>query len=260
MIDEISMVSSRLFRNIDERLRKIFEVDKPFAGKSVLLCGDLYQLPPVFKDFIYKPDCSTVHGIIGFELWRKFQIAELTEIMRQRDDIDFIDLLNQIRLGELDKEKEELLKSRFIAKDSPDYPSDVTHIFAENKPVDAYNIEKLNELPTEKHLIFAQDEVPKHLTNQDVRFIETAKARETGGLARVLELKVGARILICKNIDITDRLVNGQVGTVMGFKYNSGNTISGVYVKLDDVLAGKKGPNLDHVCRENDWIWIVFDR
>ncbi|XP_066925712.1 uncharacterized protein [Clytia hemisphaerica] len=215
MIDEISMVSSRLFRNIDERLRKIFEVDKPFAGKSVLLCGDLYQLPPVFKDFIYKPDCSTVHGIIGFELWRKFQIAELTEIMRQRDDIDFIDLLNQIRLGELDKEKEELLKSRFIAKDSPDYPSDVTHIFAENKPVDAYNIEKLNELPTEKHLIFAQDEVPKHLTNQDVRFIETAKARETGGLARVLELKVGARILICKNIDITDRLVNGQVGTVM---------------------------------------------
>ena len=42
----------------------------------------------------------------------------------------------------------------------------------------------------------------------------------------------------------------------MGFKHNSSNTISGVYVKLDDVLAGKKGPNLDHVCRENDWILI----
>jgi len=81
MIDEISMVSSRLFRNIDERLRKIFEVDKPFAGKSVLLCGDLYQLPSIYRDFIYKPDCSTVHGIIGFESWRKFQIAKLTEIM-----------------------------------------------------------------------------------------------------------------------------------------------------------------------------------
>uniref|UniRef100_A0A7M5USS7 DNA helicase n=2 Tax=Clytia hemisphaerica TaxID=252671 RepID=A0A7M5USS7_9CNID len=108
-------------------------------------------------------------------------------------------------VGELDDEKEELLKSRFISKDSPNYPADVTHIFAENKPVDAYNLKKLNELSTEMHLITAQDEVPKHLTSSDMKFIESAKARETGGLARVLELKVGARILISKNIDITDR-------------------------------------------------------
>ncbi|XP_066910992.1 ATP-dependent DNA helicase PIF1-like [Clytia hemisphaerica] len=255
MIDEISMVPSRLFRNIDKRLRSIFNVDQPFGGKSVLLCGDLYQLPPVFKDPIYKTDCSTVHGIVGFELWRKFQIAELTEIMRQRDDIDFIDLLNQIRVGELDEEKEQLLRSRFISKDAPDYPSDTTHIFAENKPVEEFNISKLNELPTEKHSIFAQDEVPKHMTNQDLQFIENAKARETGGLARILEMKVGARILISKNIDITDRLVNGQVGTVMGFKYDSSN-ILGIYVKLDDASAGKKGSNLDHVCRHNGWVLI----
>ncbi|XP_066915086.1 uncharacterized protein [Clytia hemisphaerica] len=240
MIDEVSMVPSRLFRNIDERLRKIFDVDKPFGGKSVLLCGDLYQLPPIFRDLIYKPDCSTVHGIIAFELWRSFQMAELTEVMRQRDDIDFIDLLNQIRVGELDEEKEELLKSRFIAKDSPDFPSDTTHIYAENKPVDAYNMQKLNELSTEKHLIVAQDEIPKHLTSKDLKFIENAKARESGGLARILEMKIGARILISKNIDITDRLVNGQVGQVMGFKFDSNNKISGIYVKLDDVTAGKK--------------------
>ncbi|XP_066933724.1 uncharacterized protein [Clytia hemisphaerica] len=152
MIDEISMVPSRLFRNIDSRLREIFSSDKPFGGKSVLLCGDLYQLPPIYRDPIYKADCSSMQSIVGFELWRSFQMAELTEVMRQRDDIDFVDLLNQVRLGELDEEKEELLKSRFITKDSPDYPANITHIYAENKPVDLYNLQMLEKLPTEKHL------------------------------------------------------------------------------------------------------------
>ncbi|XP_066912801.1 uncharacterized protein [Clytia hemisphaerica] len=237
MIDEISMVPSRLFRNIDSRLREIFSSDKPFGGKSVLLCGDLYQLPPIYRDPIYKADCSSMQSIVGFELWRSFQMAELTEVMRQRDDIDFVDLLNQVRLGELDEEKEELLKSRFITKDSPDYPANITHIYAENKPVDLYNLQMLEKLPTEKHLISAQDEVPKNLTRSDLNFIENAKARDTGGLARIIEMKVGARVLISKNIDIADRLVNGQVGTVMRFKFDCNNKISGLYVKLDDVTA-----------------------
>ncbi|XP_066926174.1 uncharacterized protein [Clytia hemisphaerica] len=273
MIDEISMVSNNLFRKIDKRLRQIFSVDKPFAGKSVLLCGDLYQLPPVFKGPIFKvpvvkkdpidrknthskQSCSLMDEINGFELWRSFQLAELTQVMRQRNDIEFVDLLNQVRLGDLDEEKEELLKSRFISKDSPDYPADITHIFAENKPVDSYNLQKLNELSTESQIITAQDEIPKHLTAKDMKFIENAQARETGGLARVLELKVGARILISKNIDITDRLVNGQVGKVMGFKFNANNKISGIYVKLDDMTAGKKASNLDNKCRENNWSLI----
>ncbi|XP_066928290.1 uncharacterized protein [Clytia hemisphaerica] len=150
MIDEISMVPSRLFRNIDSRLREIFSSDKPFGGKSVLLCGDLYQLLPIYRDPIYKADCSSMQSIVGFELWRSFQMAELTEVMRQRDDIDFVDLLNQVCLGELNEEKEELLKSRFITKDSPDYPANITYIYAENKPVDLYNLQMLEKLPTER--------------------------------------------------------------------------------------------------------------
>ena len=34
-----------------------------------------------------------------------FQKLSETQIMRQRDDIDFIDLLNQIRVGELDRQE-----------------------------------------------------------------------------------------------------------------------------------------------------------
>jgi len=43
------MVSSKLLLNIHKRLCEIFGVvnEKLFAGKSILACGDLYQLPPV---------------------------------------------------------------------------------------------------------------------------------------------------------------------------------------------------------------------
>ena len=49
IIDEISMVSSDLFYKIHARLTEIFgcKSDEPFAGIPVLVCGDLYQLPPV---------------------------------------------------------------------------------------------------------------------------------------------------------------------------------------------------------------------
>jgi len=105
MIDEISMVPAKLFKEIDMRLHEIFNSDKPFAGKPVLPCGDLYQLPPVTEKPIYKADCSSIQNIVGFELWQSFKIAELTEVMRQRNDTAFIDLLNQVRVGDWDEEK-----------------------------------------------------------------------------------------------------------------------------------------------------------
>ena len=47
IIDEISMVSKKVFLQIHQRLVQIFMVQELFAGKSMLVCGDLYQLPPV---------------------------------------------------------------------------------------------------------------------------------------------------------------------------------------------------------------------
>ena len=49
IIDEISMVSPKFLLNIHKRLNEIFGVfdERPFAGKSIVVCSDLYQLPLV---------------------------------------------------------------------------------------------------------------------------------------------------------------------------------------------------------------------
>ena len=44
---------------------------------------------------------------------------------------------------------------------------------------------------------------------------------ETDGLARILELEVNARVMLTSNIDVFDKLSNGQIGTVFHIKLGS---------------------------------------
>ena len=80
IIDEISIASSKLFYQIHKRLNEIFNLgqDVPFGRKSVLVCGDLYQLPPVRAKPVFTfNDTKTMEGFISIDLWRKFRLAEL---------------------------------------------------------------------------------------------------------------------------------------------------------------------------------------
>lgn len=47
IIDEISMAGCHTIDRVNTRAIQITGVDKPFGGKSVIVVGDLYQLPPV---------------------------------------------------------------------------------------------------------------------------------------------------------------------------------------------------------------------
>ena len=43
-----------------------------------------------------------------------FQFAELTEVMRQRGEAKSIDLLNKIRVGNIDEDVQKQIRKRFI--------------------------------------------------------------------------------------------------------------------------------------------------
>ena len=125
IIDEISMVSSVLFYQVHQRLNETFGVSTvlPFSGLPVLVCGDLYQLPPVKGDPVYS-STNNIKGYLSLELWNNFKVVELIEIMRQRGDLEFISFLKKIRVGVGEK----ILLSRFIAKDNPAYPKHALHM------------------------------------------------------------------------------------------------------------------------------------
>lgn len=55
IIDEISMVGQHTFDMIDQRLRHIMGLDKPFGGVSVITVGDFFQLKPVCARPLFYP-------------------------------------------------------------------------------------------------------------------------------------------------------------------------------------------------------------
>jgi hypothetical protein len=114
--------------------------DEPFGGVSVLAVGDLYQLPPVARCPVFKQYNNDPLANLYGSLWCKhFQLIQLEEIVRQKDDVQFVAALNRICINK-PKESDILLnKSRQIEESSPQYPKYALHIFPTNKDVDSHN-------------------------------------------------------------------------------------------------------------------------
>lgn len=70
IIDEISMVGSGILSRVNTRLIQITGVNQPFGGISVLVVGDLRQLPPVMDKYVFQSpedtDLSVLSGNIQF--------------------------------------------------------------------------------------------------------------------------------------------------------------------------------------------------
>ena len=68
-------------------------------------------------------------------LWDKFLLHELTQVMWQKDR-DFADRLNVVRVGKPDEnsETDKMLKARElkVQEDDENYPFDVLHVYAQN--------------------------------------------------------------------------------------------------------------------------------
>ena len=66
IVDEISMINSDMLYNIHERLCEIFYPSQdPFAGKSMLLVGDIMQLKPIHGNFIFQVPKQELHPALS---------------------------------------------------------------------------------------------------------------------------------------------------------------------------------------------------
>ena len=61
---------------------------------------------------------------------------------------------------------------------------------------------------------------------------------QTANLPAKLKLCVGARVMLTDNISVSDRLINGSIGTVKYLDTRSNPLCSEIYMKFDDPKAG----------------------
>ena len=139
--------------------------------------------------------------------WKVFKMIELNEIMRQKDDQAFTELLNRIRIAKQTEDDINVIQERSIAPIDPSYPTDALHIWAENAPVDDYNKKKLDELPGSVFILKAKDQYPTNVKKQDIDRVLGKSRSETGGLDYEILIKEGARVMLTTNVSISDRLI-----------------------------------------------------
>ena len=248
IIDEVSMVGADMLLNIHRRLDEIKGISGDniwFGNVSVLAVGDLYQLPPVAQRPIYEEVGDAMARLHGSgSIWKdEFCLAELDEIMRQKNDQSFAELLCRVRTGQSTDEDIETLKSREIDVNDPNYPGDILHVFAYNNAVNSHNIKKLNMIASnEQQVTIRSFEDGKDSTGLiDLNKIKTPKTRNvTGGLERELIIAVGARVMMTMNVDTADGLVNGVTGEVVAIKRNDTDKVSVILVKFDNIKVGQR--------------------
>ena len=206
VIDEISMVRCDTLDATDDILRHYRHNDLPFGGVQLVMFGDLYQLSPVTESKDRKPLLEYYQeGFYFFFSYAlqnlRYKVIELQHIWRT-DERVFINLLNNIRIGEVNIDNLNLLNTRV----EPDYQAEVTDtivtLMTHNHQTKDYNKKMYSLLKSNEKVYKA-----KYVYKPD-RWHEDYPADP------YLSLKRGARVMFLTNDTDNKKYSNGTMGWV----------------------------------------------
>lgn len=243
IIDERSMMGSCLLRLIDSRLRELTDPGhvEPFAGLTVVLVGDHYQLPPVSDLELHVPPVSVLKTRTlvceGHELYQTFDKAfVLSKPERQtggdQESERFRLLLDRLRSGDQTVDDWQKLMSRrldFLPAVERVRFDDAIRLYATKAPVFLYNNKMLTDLG-----------VPVARINSvnSCTIAAQSKPCDAGGLETQILLAPGARVMLTANLSVRHGLVNGSLGWVHNIVYGPDRHPPGlpaaVLVRFDD--------------------------
>jgi len=261
IIDEVSMLSLKLFNLLNQIGKAIRENTKPFGGIQIIFSGDFYQLPPVGS----KDDPDSLKFCFESEDWdiifsHDCQI-QLLKIFRQKDD-NYSNILNQIRIGKIKRKSYDLLMKYVGREYDVNLITEPTKLFPTRNKVDNINNSKMAELDniSNKYEIkyITDAKITQDERNMRFRFSELEISTELEILAgnllceKIMNIKVGCQVMSVVNIksEIDDSLeiCNGSQGKVIdickitGFpivKFNNGLIkVMGRHVWLSEKIPG----------------------
>lgn len=229
IMDECSMIGTKMFTQINERLVQVFGRNEWFGGISVIVVGDMNQLPPVADQKIFVQsryvNNTALEALIGplSKLWEPFEIFELTQIMRQKDEKDFIIALNNLASETMTDADVQLIKSRETPES--EVPENAIRVFYANNDVDNYNTHRIQTMSGGTIQCTAIDHVDakasEAVKRRTLYALKNKKRNDCFGMAYTVDLKIGIRYMITTIIDIEDGIVNGACGTLKYIQFHT---------------------------------------
>ncbi|KAK9665879.1 hypothetical protein RND81_14G142400 [Saponaria officinalis] len=237
--DEAPMMHRFCFEALDKSLRDVmrFSADGdcslPFGGKVVVFGGDFRQILPVIpkggrQDVVYASLCSSY-------LWHSCKVLKLTKNMR-------------LQVGSSSSDKDEVREfSEWILKvgdgligppNDGEYFQERVIVAPTHDIVESVKDHMLALIPREERVYLSSDEISKEEDNVGVRELYSSDVLNTircSGLPNhALWLKVGAIVMLLRNIDQSSGLCNGTrlVVTNLGSRVIRATVITGSKVGL----------------------------
>lgn len=246
IVDEVSMMSLKVFEVLDSIGRSVLKSGAPFGGLQLVFLGDFYQLPPVPTP--NEPDSERF--CFESESWPRVfprgSTVLLQRVFRQSGDEAYRRILLEIRENKLSNESRSTLEAH-AAKYGARGAGDATKLFPTRYKTDNYNRLMFSKLRGEAHTFgmirktdcttwiqqnkpisakdahrcsFMTEQMKDHVLRTLVSSINSPE---------LLELKVGAFVMCTVNLDIESGICNGSQGVV---------------VSIDRGVAGKFTPTV----------------
>ena len=259
VVDEVSMLSLKLFNMLNEIGKAVRGNFKPFGGIQIIFSGDFFQLPPVGD----KEEPDTQRFCFESEDWnsvfpRECQI-QLVKIFRQTDEI-YSSILNQIREGKIKRKSNDLLLQYVERPFAANLVAEPTKLYPTRNKVENINNTKmasLQGLEREFKIKYIKDiEMTKNDRIKRLEFTDKDIQMELDFLAgnliceKEMKLKIGSQVMCIVNIqsDTGIEVCNGSQGIVTDFceftlcprvKFNNGiEKVMGRHVWASDKIPG----------------------
>lgn len=243
VIDEVSMMSLKLFEKLHMLACRLRRSRMLWGGIQLVLCGDFLQLPPIGEGEA---------GMFCFEseIWRRHihreNVIHLTKIYRQ-GDVLFQRMLSRIRMGEVTPEDRRLLKGRIVDR-VPKMQIKPTKLYPFKR-----NVEEINSMEFDKLIASGEtrrDYMPIYeisIIYKSMEFsrlnathhnelismqheIQRCSGKEICGLLgnrpenTMVKICTQAQVMLTYNVNVEGGLANGVRGIVLRFD-SDGNPV-----------------------------------
>lgn len=234
IIDEVSMMSKKIFEILEEIARIAKKNTKPFGGIQLVLSGDFFQLPPIGNS----NEPETCEFCFESDKWESVipidNHIELTTMFRQKDP-KYIEILSQVRIGQLTIENANILKEH--CNKTYDQTSNnnisLTKLFPLKAKVDSINMKMFEKIESENHNYQVECKydcttytesgvnIPSQILSMCRKLSMSQKEYETNSLMlnspceAELNLKINTLVMCTINLDLDSGICNGSQGVIV---------------------------------------------
>ena len=247
IVDEISMMSLKIFDLLNKIGQEVRNNKKPFGGIQIIFSGDFFQLPPVRENnFCFESENFNNSFHITFNL---------TKVFRQKDP-KYKKILLNLRKGLVSTKTIELLNSKVLEKDSDiNNSTDITRLVPTKSKANSINDHFINKIKDKKFIykrtykessngLNEEEKTKLGLMTEQEKDNEYNFIKDSTLTEEQLILKKGSYVMCIANLNLECGIANGTTGKVVDFNESK---FPIVQFGENKVVVGKKEWKSDNI-------------